>query len=29
MSYHAELDSIIRNEIKVKLDFLNYAAEKN
>ena len=29
MSYHTELDSIIRNEINVKLDFLNYAAKKN
>ena len=29
MSYHPELDSIIRNEIKVKLDFLNYATKKN
>ena len=29
MSYHTELDSISRNEIKVKLDFLNYAAKKN
>ena len=29
MSYYPELDSYIRNEMKVELDLLNYATRKN